>query len=154
MTGWARAAAAAIAIAIPACESAPKFDAPMTLGGNEVPADVLNAGARVYEMRCATCHGADGSGKGAGGQALAQPPRDFRTADFRYKSTPDADLPSDADLALTIREGRVENGMPAWRTLTAADEHAVIQYLKTFSPRWQEPAAAAPGGAAPQAGAG
>lgn len=133
-----------LVLSLSSCEDAPKFHAPMTLGGVEIPAEVLNTGARVYEMRCATCHGADGSGKGSGGQALAEPPRDFRTADFRYKSTPGGELPTDTDLALTIREGRVENGMPSWRTLTAEDQHAVIQYIKTFSPRWQAPA---PGGA-------
>jgi mono/diheme cytochrome c family protein len=138
---------AAIALAPAACEDAPKFHAPMTLGGVEISAEVLNTGARVYEMRCATCHGADGSGKGSGGQALAQPPRDFRAADFRYKSTEGDALPTDADLALTIREGRVENGMPSWRTLTAEDQHAVIQYIKTFSPKWQAGPPAPAGGA-------
>jgi len=133
----ARVVIASFAFATVACEDAPKFHAPMSLGGVEISADVLNTGARVYEMRCASCHGGDGSGKGSGGQALAEPPRDFRAADFRYKTTEGDALPIDADLALTIREGRVENGMPSWRTLTAADQHAVIQYIKTFSPKWQ-----------------
>lgn len=126
-----------IATALAACESAPRFEAPLTLGGAEIPAEVLNQGARVYEMRCASCHGADGSGSGSAGRALAQPPRDFRTAEFRYRSTADGELPTDADLERTIREGRIENGMPAWGTLTDADRHAVIQYIKTFSPRWR-----------------
>jgi mono/diheme cytochrome c family protein len=143
----ARLVLTAILLVPVACEDAPKFHAPMTLGGVEVSAEVLNTGARVYEMRCATCHGADGSGQGSGGQALAQPPRDFRAADFRYKSTEGDTLPTDADLALTIREGRVENGMPSWRTLTAEDQHAVIQYIKTFSTKWQGGAQAPVGGA-------
>lgn len=120
-----------------ACESAPRFTAPMVLGGVEVPAAVLDQGSRVYEMRCASCHGDDGSGQGSAGRALSSPPRDFRVADFRYKSTPGEELPSDADLELTIREGRIENGMPAWSTLTLDDRSAVIAYIKTFSPRWQ-----------------
>ncbi len=131
------AVAGAIATAAAACESPPRFESALVLAGVEVPADVLNQGARVYEMRCASCHGADGSGNGSAGRALAQPPRDFRTAEFRYRSTADGELPTDADLEQTIREGRIENGMPAWGTLTEADRHAVIQYIKTFSPRWR-----------------
>lgn len=134
MTG--RHAVAAL-LAATACEQTPRFTAPMVLGGVEVPAAVLDQGARVYEMRCASCHGEDGSGQGSGGRALANPPRDFRAAEFRYKSTPGEDLPTDGDLELTIREGRIENGMPAWSTLTADDRSAVIAYIKTFSPRWQ-----------------
>jgi mono/diheme cytochrome c family protein len=129
-------------LAASACEQTPRFTAPMVLGGVEVPAAVLDQGARVYEMRCASCHGADGSGQGSAGRALEKPPRDFRAADFIYKSTPGDDLPTDADLELTIREGRIESGMPAWRTLTPEDRSAVIAYIKTFSPRWQSAAPA------------
>lgn len=131
-----------LAAAVAACDSTPQFAAALTLGGVEIPADVLNQGARIYEMRCASCHGADGSGNGSGGRSLANPPRDFRAADFRYTSGASGALPTDADLDLTIREGRIENGMPAWNTLTPQDRHAVIQYIKTFSPRWQSSAPA------------
>jgi mono/diheme cytochrome c family protein len=56
-------------------------------------------------------------------------------------------LPSDADLEETIRRGRPGTGMPAWDGLSAEDMYAVIQYLKTFSPRWQ--AEGPPAGEAP-----
>ena len=133
-------AAFALATVAIACDSTPRFETALVLGGTEVAVEVLNQGARVYEMRCASCHGGDGSGTGASGRALPQPPRDFSKAEFRYKSTPGDELPTDADLAFTIREGRIENGMPAWSTLTEADRHAVVQYIKTFSPRWLAPA--------------
>lgn len=135
---------ASLLVALAACgESAPRFTQPMTLGGVEVPAAVLDAGARVYEMRCASCHGADGSGNGSAGRALKVPPRDFRTADFRYVSTP-GELPTDDDLMGTVRNGRIDNGMPAWNTLTPEDLHAVVQYIKTFSPRWAPAPSSAP----------
>ncbi|MBV1857184.1 MAG: cytochrome c [Nannocystaceae bacterium] len=116
----------------------PKFSAPMVLGGQEVSAEVLNAGHRSFEMRCASCHGHDGSGQGPASTGLAQPPRDFRQADFKYKSAAETALPTDGDLDLTIRNGRLANGMPAFSGLTDDDRHAIIQYLKTFSPRWAE----------------
>lgn len=129
-----------LGLAIVACgggEKAPQFTEPMTLGGVTVSAEVLNRGAHVYTLRCATCHGSDGSGQGPGSRALSEPPRDFREADFKYKSTGEGELPTDEDLAVTIRRGRVDRGMPAWPALSDEDVHAVVQYLKTFSPRWQ-----------------
>jgi len=56
----------ALLSAAAACgEDPPKFSAPMTLGGQQVSAAVLNEGHRSYEMRCASCHGRDGSGQDA-----------------------------------------------------------------------------------------
>jgi mono/diheme cytochrome c family protein len=116
----------------------PKFSGPVTLGGTEVSADVLNAGHRSYEMRCASCHGSDGSGQGPAATGLAQQPRDFRRADYKYKSTGEGALPTDDDIDITIRNGKLKNGMPAFAGLADSDRHAIIQYLKTFSPRWAE----------------
>jgi mono/diheme cytochrome c family protein len=103
-----------------------------------VSAEVLNAGHRSFEMRCASCHGRDGSGQGPASTGLAHPPRDFRQADFKYKSAAGNALPTDGDLDITIRNGKLANGMPAFSGLTDDDRHAIIQYLKTFSPRWAE----------------
>lgn len=124
-------------------EPEPKFSAPMTLGGRQVPAEVLNRGHRTYNLYCASCHGADGSGQGNAARSLSTKPRDFRQAAFKYKSTDGDALPTDDDLSQTILQGRVETGMPAWNGLTPEDRTAVIQYLKTFSPRWQPPTSSA-----------
>jgi cytochrome c oxidase cbb3-type subunit I/II len=119
-------------------EAAPQFTAPMELGGVEVGADVLNRGAHVYAMRCASCHGNDGSGNGPSGRALREPPRDFRDANFKHKTTPGDALPTDSDLERVVTQGLVEQGMPAWPGMSAEDRHAVVQYIKTFSARWRE----------------
>ena len=119
-------------------DKAPRFDAPMRLGGVEVPAETLNKGAAVYMNHCASCHGADGSGNGAAARKLDNPPRDFRAAEFKYKADPDAPLPTDEDLESVLVTGKIDNGMPAWKFMTKEDRHAVIQFIKTFSPRWTE----------------
>lgn len=121
----------------------PKFTEAMVLGGEEVRAEVLNAGHRSYEMRCASCHGHDGSGQGPAATGLAATPRDFRAANFKYTSTPAGELPSDEDIDIIIRNGKPKNGMPSFSGLAEADRHAVIQYIKTLSPRWSEPKAEA-----------
>lgn len=117
-------------------DSPPRFTEPMVLGGQTVPPEVLDRGSRVYGLYCASCHGADGSGQAAASRSLDTPPPDFREAAFRYVSGPAGSLPGDADLEETIRHGRPATGMPAWDGLPAEDLHAVIQFIKTFSPRW------------------
>lgn len=118
-------------------DRAPVFTEPVVLGGQEVSADVLNRGARVYALFCVSCHGADGSGRGNASRSFDKPPRDFREGRFEYVSGPEGSLPTDDDLSQTIREGRPGTGMPAWNGLSDEDHHAVIQYLKTFSGRWK-----------------
>lgn len=116
--------------------SEPQFSGPRVLGGVEVSADTLNRGARAYALRCASCHGPQGGGDGPAGRGLPRNPRDFREADFEYKSTPAGELPTDEDLVAVIREGRLDGGMPSFANLSDDDISAVVQYIKTFSPRW------------------
>lgn len=125
-------------------ESKPRFTEPMTLSGKEVPADVLNRGYKAYQMRCASCHGDDGSGQGAAGRSLTVQPRDFRKADFRYTSTGEGELPTDQDLTRIIRKGVLDKGMPSFPVMPDDELDAVIAYIKTFSPRWTDAAAATP----------
>lgn len=119
-------------------EPAPAFTQGQELGDQVVSAEVLNRGARAYALRCASCHGSDGSGNGPASRGLRQPPRDFREGHFVYKSTPGDALPTDSDLANVIRHGKIETGMPGWPGLSDEDMHALVQFLKTFSPRWKE----------------
>lgn len=114
----------------------PKFTEPMMLGGQEVAPEVLSRGSRIYALYCVSCHAVDGSGKGNAARSLKTKPRDFREANFRYTSGPEGSLPTDDDLMRTVRDGLPDAGMPAWDGLAQEDREAVIQYLKTFSPRW------------------
>lgn len=120
-----------------ACEAAPpQFTEPQVLAGVTIPAETLNEGQKLFNRYCASCHGYDGGGQGPAARNLDA--RDFRTGRFLYKSTPGDELPTDADLAATIRRGRVDKGMPAWGGLRDEDVHALVSYIKTFSPRWRE----------------
>ncbi len=137
--------AAAIAVlAFAGCQGGPPaFTEAQVLGGVSVPAEILNHGQRLYMRSCASCHAADGSGRGPAARSLRPGPRDFRTGDFLYKSTPEGALPTDEDIAITIRNGRLERGMPSWRGMQETDIKALVQFIKTFSPRWREAPAAA-----------
>lgn len=120
-----------------ACESKPPFMKPLELSGKTVSAETLNRGFAIYHRNCATCHGVDGSGRGVSSGALKYPPRDFRQANFLYQSTPKGQLPLDGDLKRTIRRGVIERGMPGWISMTEEELDAVVQFIKTFSPKWQ-----------------
>ena len=109
-------------------------------GGPE-PADpvLLKRGARVYNNTCATCHGKDGSGEGPVAANLMVKPRKFTEGMFKFRSTPSGKLPTDADLYRTISRGIHTTAMPLFKNLPADDRWAVVQYIKTFSPRFADP---------------
>lgn len=128
----------------------PPFTAPQELGGVLVPAETLNQGQKLFNRYCASCHGYEGGGDGPAARNLQA--RDFRAAQFLYKSTPGDELPTDADLAATIRKGRTDKGMPAWAGLRPEDIAALVSYIKTFSPRWRTAPAAVQAPDQPPAG--
>lgn len=105
------------------------------------PPDVrqFQAGRHVYQQHCVVCHGALGKGDGELVRDWDVPPRNFRRAEFKYRSTPHGKLPTDDDLRRTIRRGLANSAMPTFQHLRDRDVEAVINYLKTFSPKWRSP---------------
>ncbi len=98
----------------------------------------------VYMKNCVFCHGRRGDGQGEMGLTVQPRPRDFGAGVFKYRSTPSGSLPTDDDLARTVREGIADTAMPAFTALPERDLQAVIGYVKTFSPRWRKPEHYAP----------
>ncbi len=114
------------------CASEPSFTEPQVLGGIEVAPEVLEQGKRVYLRYCATCHGAKGDGKGVTAFGQWPPPRDFRSAKFKYAGIADRGLPSDKELRRIITQGLKGTYMRPW-ILRDTELNAVIQFIKTFS---------------------
>lgn len=106
---------------------------PVVLGGAEISASRLERGERLYIHYCATCHGIDGDGQGPSSPGLWPPPRDFRTATFKYAGTTGQDLPADAELARIVRSGLTGTAMLAW-DLSDGELFPILDYIKTFSP--------------------
>jgi cytochrome c oxidase cbb3-type subunit 2 len=97
-------------------------------------------GVRVYELYCATCHGAAGNGAGPTAARYGSPlPRDFTLGTYKFRSTASGKLPLRKDLVRTVSRGLKGTVMPAWQdVLSPADIDAVIRYVEEFSPRFAE----------------
>lgn len=124
---------------VAACDAMPDAGdtASMRLGGVIVSGRVLARGEAVYRQRCMVCHGDRGDGQGPSGRHLKPPPRDLRKGEYKFAPAPDA-LPDDAYFHRILSEGIPNTMMQPWG-LDHDDRHAVIQYVKSLSPRWREP---------------
>ena len=108
---------------------------------------LVQDGKKVYESRCVICHGVQGDGKGLtgiihraqkNGLVITVYPRDFTAGVFKFRSTPSGYLPTDDDLMRIVTQGIARSGMPSHTDLSAEERRAVVEYVKTFSKRWQE----------------
>lgn len=109
----------------------------MRLGGVEVSGRVLARGEAVYRQRCMVCHGDTGDGQGPSGRHLKPPPRDLRKGEYKFATNPNV-LPDDAYFHRILSEGIPNTMMQPWG-LNHDDRHAVIQHIKSLSPRWLDP---------------
>jgi cytochrome c oxidase cbb3-type subunit 2 len=101
---------------------------------------LLPQGRFVYERNCVMCHGRWGDGDGEMGRTVIPKPRKFRTGIFKYRSTPPEFLPKTDDLVRTVRNGRANTAMPFFSHLSDREIRAVVEYVKSFSPKWRKPA--------------
>lgn len=96
------------------------------------PSDELLAnGAELYKANCASCHGDEGYGDGAAGANLNPLPRNFHESDGW---TNGSDI---ANMYKTLEEGIAENGMAAYDYMPVNDRFAIIHYIRTFAPFYE-----------------
>lgn len=107
-------------------------------------------GAYVFERNCIVCHGERGDGKGELAPTLIPKPRSFRSGVFKYRSTPPGKLPTNDDLTRVIRSGLAGTGMGMFTQLRDEEVRAVVEYVKSFSRKWRDPANYAPPVALPR----
>lgn len=102
------------------------------------------AGRKIYDHKCAQCHGDEGRGDGVAAFYFQPAPRDLTAATFKIRTTPSGELPSDADLKRVIRNGMPYTGMPAWPGLSEEELSNVVFYIKTFVERFADADAMVP----------
>lgn len=128
--------AAAAAIVAGAVAARTTLNAQPPAGREPAPGSAA-AGKKIYDAHCATCHGSDGRGDGPAAPMLSPAPRDFSTGTYKLRSTETGQLPTDDDLRQTVRKGVYGTAMPNWEgVLSDGDIRAVVDYVKTFSPRF------------------
>lgn len=103
-------------------------------------ASLVQSGKLVYEKYCVGCHGEKGDGNGPASARLITRPRDFTKGIFKFRSTDSSSLPLETDLARTISRGLSRVSMPAFPLMPERDRMAVIEYLKSFYPKWDRDA--------------
>ncbi len=117
--------------------------APVAHAGDQSTA-LREEGAQIYGRYCAGCHGIKGDSKGPAAEMLIVKPRDFGRGIFKFRSTPTGTLPTDEDLYKVITRGLYRTSMPEWGLLSERERLAVISYLKTFYPEWNQRGAGTP----------
>ncbi len=107
----------------------------------------VKPGEKLYNTRCAPCHGKKGDGNGAagvlrkeeaGGRILEIRPRDFTLGLYRFRTTSSGCLPSDDDLLRTITNGIPRSFMTNLKDLPLEERKALREHIKTFSSRFTE----------------
>ncbi len=120
---------------ITACRERTPFTLAMKLGGQMVDAKELEEGYAVYAHHCRPCHGDKGDGEGPSAPGMRPPPRDFTVGVFKFAGVQAGELPNDDDLIALVKRGLDGTPMLPW-DISDRERHAVIQYIKTFSERW------------------
>lgn len=101
-------------------------------------AKLIQRGHLVYLKYCVGCHGELGDGNGPASVRLITKPRDFTSGIYKFRSTDSGSLPLDEDLYRTVTRGLARVSMPAFPLMPDRDKVAVIEYVKSFYPRWNE----------------
>jgi mono/diheme cytochrome c family protein len=94
-------------------------------------------GRKVFNKYCVGCHGPEGDGNSQAAPFFKNKPPNFKTAIFRWKSTPEGTLPTDEDLMHILNWGIPQTAMPSFHLVPEIQKKAVIAYIKTFSDRWK-----------------
>lgn len=95
-------------------------------------------GRAIYKRYCEGCHGINGDGDGEYAKSLNPKPRDFTSGIYKWTSAPAGSMPTDRDLMMTISEGIHGTAMPPWASLKESERRAVVDYIKTFSDRFEK----------------
>ena len=101
-------------------------------------ASLIQRGREVYNKHCVGCHGEFGQGNGPAALRLMTKPRDFTSGIFKFRSTDSSSLPMEADLHRTITRGLSRVSMPAFPLMPETEKVEVIEYIKSFYPKWEE----------------
>lgn len=127
----ATALVAAATVAWWLATAGPREELPAEYAGKRNPlagAAAVAAGAELFRVNCASCHGEGGDGRGPAAPGLRPPPSDFRTGPVLASH-------SDAYLYYRVSIGKPGTAMPSFHgVLDETERWQVIAYLRTLAP--------------------
>ena len=91
------------------------------------------AGKKIYEAKCAQCHGYNGDAESVAKTHFRPQPRDFTSSTFKFRTTESGQLPTHADIKRSIKKGMPYTGMPAWPNFSDKELDNLAFYIKTFA---------------------
>jgi len=94
-----------------------------------VPQDVV----QLYTTECRICHGPEGRGDGDAAYLLFPKPRDFTRGQFKVRSTPTGEPPTDDDLFHTVSNGLPGSAMPGFARLSEEQRRELVAYVKQLA---------------------
>jgi len=116
--------------------SKPVADLPVIKGSVTPPLDLVSAvvvsaekteaGKKLYETNCSSCHGSDGKGDGPAGKTMNPPPRNFHDAKGWTNGQ------GFSKMYKTLQEGITSRGMASYSNLLPEERINLILYIRTF----------------------
>jgi len=98
----------------------------------------LEKGQALYQEKCAYCHGETGKGDGPAAEFTSPRPRNFTKGQYKIRTTPFGQIPTDADLMAMLERNYPGTSMPSWKHLPEADRQSLVLYLKSLSNKFQK----------------
>ncbi len=99
----------------------------------------IEEGKKLYNQKCAQCHGYEGDAQAVGRLVFRPVPRDFTIGTYKIRTTPAGELPATQDIFKMIREGMPYTGMPAWPQFTDEQIYNLVYYIKSFQSDFADP---------------
>src|SRR5262245_40464930 len=107
----------------------------LRLAAGPVGSDEQGNPRGLYREHCAHCHGITGDGVGPTAAFLNPYPRDYRKGQFKFKSTPVGQKPTQDDLKKIVLDGIPGTAMPSFKLLPNLEVEALVEYVKYLSIR-------------------
>jgi len=86
-------------------------------------------GAAVYTGHCIGCHGPEGEADGPAARWLDPIPRNFQKANFKFRSTPSGELPTEDDLLHVVTCGLKGSSMPGFPLMPERQRRDVVAWV-------------------------
>jgi mono/diheme cytochrome c family protein len=122
----------------PAVAAAPAAEAPAatTTAATTTAATDTDAGAKVFQSYCLTCHGPAGKGDGIAAAALNPKPANFAAGAFKYDVNGNGTKGDIDDIKAIVHDGAAKHGgsplMAPWPMLSPDQLQAVATYVKSL----------------------